>query len=213
MKRKPLVLLTCLRKQLPLYLCGVTWTLAGCVSNDVDNPKLNVVVEGANTDPEAIARVQQRGHVVLDRSLPYDPSQLASHDPRSASLSTDFPEPLPATLPGNPATDQYPVQVTEDNTEIVSRDEPTLNFSDQLKLNMDIDLATIPTLQGPSVAGFIARGDGQVCVLLETPGGKTIIKKNGDEFAFDGQGYTILAIGPAHVVLQTQSDQLFVIQK
>lgn len=212
-KHKPLVFASCLRKPLLFCLWGVTWTLAGCVSNDVDNPKLNVVVDGANTDPEAIARVQQQGQMVLDRSLPYDPSPLAGHSPGSSSLNTDFPGPVPAPLPGNPAADRYPVQATGDDTEIVRMDEPTLVFSDQLKLNLDIDLATTPTLQGPSVAGFIAGGDGQVCALLETSEGKTIIKKNGDEFVFDGQGYTVLAIGPAQVVLQKTSGDLFVIQK
>ena len=225
----------------PIAACLIIASaICGCVSSDIDKPKLNAVVSGANDDSEAISRAQQQiaqqrsqgnqqagaysqPSVAANRNSEFEASQPAVYEQplnESSTIEPAYLERFRSDIDNS--SDQirnvpYTVdQSSETTTSTASPSENTNSdnqtFSAEFRMELEVDLENTPVLEGPSLAGSIAGNDKSVRVLIKDSGGETVIKRPGDEIILNGQLYTISKTDVSYALLRASNGDHVVIK-
>ncbi|MFL2869490.1 MAG: hypothetical protein ACJZ8O_01975 [Pirellulaceae bacterium] len=227
----------------PFAVCLVIASaICGCVSSDIDKPKLDAVVSGANNDTEAIARAQQQ--IAQQRSQESQPVTSYSQSSVAANRNSEFEASQPAIyeLPADESPivkpaylEQFRSDIDNSNGQIQTapftvdqsagktaittgqRDGEAANadhqdFSAEFRMELEVDLEDTPVLEGPSLTGSIAGNDKSVRVLIKDSGGETVIKRPGDEIILNGQLYTISKTDVSYALLRSSNGDHVVIK-
>lgn len=231
------------RRLQPIGICLIIASaICGCVSSDIDKPKLNAVVSGANDDSEAISRAQQQ--ITQQRSLENQQANASSQPSVTVNQNSQFAASQPAiytrssderpnvdpaylkqfrsdigNLSNQVQTVPYTVdQMGEKTIFTTSQSENKLANSDnptlsaEFRMELEVDLEHTPVLEGLSLAGSIAGNGESLRVLIKDSGGETVIKRSGDTITLNDQLYTILRTDVSYALLRSSNGEHVVIK-
>ncbi|MCH2361529.1 MAG: hypothetical protein MK329_10840 [Pirellulales bacterium] len=227
------------------HKCGVLFTLitfvalTGCVSSDLNEQEINAVVDGANTNEQAISWAQQQlaqqrapGQQQPAQPTLY-PSNRAYQSARTAHQTANFESSeSSADLNANAGfPQQYNIQykpsgeraqptpkitVTDANTDSDSSNLSDLQdqqaFSANFDMELEVEIDDKPILKGPTIAGAIGGNRDVLRVLLRDSGGETVIKQPGDEIFVNGELYSIAKTDASFVLLRSSNGDYVVIK-
>ena len=227
------------------HKCGVVLTLitfvaiTGCVSSDLNESEINAVVDGANTNKQAISWAQQQlaqqrapGQQQPAQPTLY-PSNRAYQSARTAHQTANFESSeSSADLNANAGfPQQYNIQykpsgeraqptpkitVTDANTDSDSSNLSDLQdqqaFSANFDMELEVEIDDKPILKGPTITGAIGGNRDVLRVLLRDSGGETVIKQPGDEIIVNGELYSIAKTDASFVLLRSSNGDYVVIK-
>jgi hypothetical protein len=227
------------------HKCGVLFTLitflaiTGCVSSDLNEPEINAVIDGANTNEQAISWAQQQlaqqrapGQQQPAQPTLY-PSNRAYQSARTAHQTANFESSeSSADLNANAGLpQQYNIQykpsgeraqptpkitVTDANTDSDSSNlsdfQDQQAFSANFDMELEVEIDNKPILKGPTITGAIGGNRDVLRVLLRDSGGETVIKQPGDEIVVNGELYSIAKTDASFVLLRSSNGDYVVIK-